>query len=404
VGGLDKHLNQRDQKALLAVLEKAKDIGRKMKAKEEEKRWSEMEIPLNLTDGLGRLTKNELSTIRTQLDFTGASALKKQELIITLGQYVPAVLPNFLNKWDETRYRIIKQVADRGGHAFLPLDSHQLDYFKNRGMVFSGTYRGKKTLAIPQEILECLKNMDSTSYHETVRRNTEWVKLTQGILFYYGHLGLNELVDLITSHTGTTLIIGDYLSVLEDSISFYQEIRLDTTGFSNSRVWDAEKVKKEHKSRPDLPFHTFTKAQLILAGEPDFVDRNPSYQAFVKFIMKNYTIDREEADSLVEECVYAIQIGESPNNLLTFLQSQMEIDELELIKGFMDHIVMLHNNTRQWMIKGYTPDELSYAKSRVSILQPTAKADVIDLATRKKVGRNDPCPCGSGKKFKKCCG
>ena len=26
------------------------------------------------------------------------------------------------------------------------------------------------------------------------------------------------------------------------------------------------------------------------------------------------------------------------------------------------------------------------------------------VSTRKKVGRNDPCPCGSGKKFKKCCG
>jgi uncharacterized protein len=25
-------------------------------------------------------------------------------------------------------------------------------------------------------------------------------------------------------------------------------------------------------------------------------------------------------------------------------------------------------------------------------------------ASRKKVGRNDPCPCGSGKKYKKCCG
>ncbi|MGN1107677.1 MAG: SEC-C metal-binding domain-containing protein, partial [Huintestinicola sp.] len=22
----------------------------------------------------------------------------------------------------------------------------------------------------------------------------------------------------------------------------------------------------------------------------------------------------------------------------------------------------------------------------------------------KKVGRNDPCPCGSGKKYKNCCG
>ncbi|MEG1849984.1 MAG: SEC-C metal-binding domain-containing protein [Oscillospiraceae bacterium] len=28
--------------------------------------------------------------------------------------------------------------------------------------------------------------------------------------------------------------------------------------------------------------------------------------------------------------------------------------------------------------------------------QPVKKTD--------KVGRNDPCPCGSGKKYKKCCG
>ncbi|HEY8461009.1 MAG TPA: SEC-C metal-binding domain-containing protein [Blastocatellia bacterium] len=25
-------------------------------------------------------------------------------------------------------------------------------------------------------------------------------------------------------------------------------------------------------------------------------------------------------------------------------------------------------------------------------------------AAPKKIGRNDPCPCGSGKKYKKCCG
>ncbi|MCY7731099.1 SEC-C domain-containing protein [Aerococcus urinaeequi] len=25
------------------------------------------------------------------------------------------------------------------------------------------------------------------------------------------------------------------------------------------------------------------------------------------------------------------------------------------------------------------------------------------MKTRRKIGRNDPCPCGSGKKYKKCC-
>ena len=27
-----------------------------------------------------------------------------------------------------------------------------------------------------------------------------------------------------------------------------------------------------------------------------------------------------------------------------------------------------------------------------------------NAAVRRKVGRNEPCPCGSGRKFKKCCG
>ena len=26
------------------------------------------------------------------------------------------------------------------------------------------------------------------------------------------------------------------------------------------------------------------------------------------------------------------------------------------------------------------------------------------IVKEKKIGRNDPCPCGSGKKYKKCCG
>ncbi|MDD5020908.1 MAG: SEC-C metal-binding domain-containing protein, partial [Endomicrobiaceae bacterium] len=28
----------------------------------------------------------------------------------------------------------------------------------------------------------------------------------------------------------------------------------------------------------------------------------------------------------------------------------------------------------------------------------------INAKDIKKIGRNDPCPCGSGKKYKKCCG
>jgi preprotein translocase subunit SecA len=45
------------------------------------------------------------------------------------------------------------------------------------------------------------------------------------------------------------------------------------------------------------------------------------------------------------------------------------------------------------------PKERKFVDNRndAGTVQPIVKKD-------KKVGRNDPCPCGSGKKYKKCCG
>jgi preprotein translocase subunit SecA len=38
-------------------------------------------------------------------------------------------------------------------------------------------------------------------------------------------------------------------------------------------------------------------------------------------------------------------------------------------------------------------------------VQPAATGEVQTITREhEKIGRNDPCPCGSGKKYKKCCG
>jgi preprotein translocase subunit SecA len=41
-------------------------------------------------------------------------------------------------------------------------------------------------------------------------------------------------------------------------------------------------------------------------------------------------------------------------------------------------------------------DQARLAGGGVNPVQQVVRGD--------KVGRNDPCPCGSGKKYKKCCG
>jgi hypothetical protein len=49
-----------------------------------------------------------------------------------------------------------------------------------------------------------------------------------------------------------------------------------------------------------------------------------------------------------------------------------------------------------------TDDEMPNVKAIASTPVPEGRA--VPVRTSRKVGRNDPCPCGSGLKYKKCCG
>jgi hypothetical protein len=59
---------------------------------------------------------------------------------------------------------------------------------------------------------------------------------------------------------------------------------------------------------------------------------------------------------------------------------------------------------------GLSPEEEDLVKAALDHLldlygrKPVFSAADADAAPEAKAGRNDPCPCGSGKKFKKCCG
>ena len=61
---------------------------------------------------------------------------------------------------------------------------------------------------------------------------------------------------------------------------------------------------------------------------------------------------------------------------------------------------------RKWSNRGFTDKELGRQKKEVSFFVAPEQIlkDVQTPKIQKKIGRNDPCPCGSGKKYKKCCG
>jgi uncharacterized protein YecA (UPF0149 family) len=83
--------------------------------------------------------------------------------------------------------------------------------------------------------------------------------------------------------------------------------------------------------------------------------------------------------------------GELPEELIAVLQAQMQKKAMEqgaiTVNGGFD------NAEQNFSVKSEQPQ----AQEPRIVLQPAVRMTP-------KVGANEPCPCGSGKKYKKCCG
>lgn len=66
----------------------------------------------------------------------------------------------------------------------------------------------------------------------------------------------------------------------------------------------------------------------------------------------------------------------------------------------MNHSIQ--EDTVKYMYHVETPEKME--RKRVAQPVSTDREPQQPIVKKKKIGRNDPCPCGSGKKYKKCCG
>lgn len=74
---------------------------------------------------------------------------------------------------------------------------------------------------------------------------------------------------------------------------------------------------------------------------------------------------------------------------------ELDIDYEKLYSNMLDAQADYLYELPQW-------EAIFSKEKRIEITKAYKKSKII--VNPNKVGRNDPCPCGSGKKYKKCCG
>jgi len=156
----------------------------------------------------------------------------------------------------------------------------------------------------------------------------------------------------------------------------WKRVAYDQQGQPVKRVWD-EFLAQEKKTYVKILTEKLT---LIEGSMEELAERFslslPHMANFVDGI-------REAVDGLPET-----------DELEADTQIKLEIDFKRLYKQMVEYKAKPLYSLTEW-------NEIFSAEEQKEFYQEQKKARTI--VRSEKVGRNEPCPCGSGKKYKKCC-
>lgn len=200
---------------------------------------------------------------------------------------------------------------------------------------------------------------------------------------------------------------------------------------------------RQHQGKP----YFVPKKSILLSYEDAFYcEPSPQAISLRSFLSRQLHNEDTMVNSIMEELIYSCRCLDAGIAEVIQRMNQMGVTLKKM--GLSEEFIMLyqdfHNNTRMQANRGYTPNELlSLCPPEQQVPQsislgPNIRKGIADGSIRVsdlrqqilsaqlpnedlrrgllkelaeiqppraiKIGRNELCPCGSGKKYKKCCG
>lgn len=195
------------------------------------------------------------------------------------------------------------------------------------------------------------------------------------------------------------------------------------------------------------PYYVPDKKEFLAYDNPFYCEDSPEAAAFRNFLLTRTTLPEDMMEAVFTDIYYGLHCMNAG-----FEDVMKRLDDVGVafrhkadVGAFSDVYTAFHNHVRMQCNRGHTPDELfamlppeeriprilsfgpnirqaiadgtmnpdELRKSILTMELPNEElrfsllkeiAEAVNAAKPKKIGRNDPCPCGSGKKYKKCCG
>ncbi|MBI9014153.1 MAG: SEC-C domain-containing protein [Clostridiales bacterium] len=180
------------------------------------------------------------------------------------------------------------------------------------------------------------------------------------------------------------VILKDY-SLIAELLRLDKDINFEGA-YLVHEILEDDKTKQEILLN-DKPYFKPPLNEFLNYDEEFFCENNTHELKMQTFLIDKLGCEAEEAEEIFFDIQTCIQDGNMDELFMLLEYHHVEMNSQKEFDKFMKLYTQLSNHTRLWINHGFTPSEMSQMQ-----------------VGHVKIGRNQPCPCGSGKKYKKCCG
>ncbi|OPL08319.1 MAG: hypothetical protein AVO33_11320 [delta proteobacterium ML8_F1] len=242
-----------------------------------------------------------------------------------------------------------------------------------------------------------------------MKRLTKYVIATTHL---YGLVHKDKVVEIYNSQNEKPIDVRAVEALLEKPTEELEKAFVFPQGeyFVHEVILEFDEFDLLLRQKGNKPHYVPEKNELLKYVDDSYFEKNLAYKTLLRFMTVNFfKEEKEKAEMIVEDIQGQCQFGINPRLVMEDLNRYgVVFDGIDQVNELLSLIMDLSNHTRIWQNNGHTPDEIFEAFEKPNMRPLPQKPFVYDEGSKTavkevKVGRNDPCPCGSGKKYKKCC-
>lgn len=340
--------------------------------------------------------KKQIDILAKNIDMKLASSLNKSKAIEKYVSEYEACIKNKMNVFNEELYRILHNCVNNNGRIQISEnniteygDKHA--FLMNKGIIFPCMENGQPIFIMPQVMQNIVKQIDTIEFRKLMKNNSEILNVFKGMIEAYGILYFDDVKVLMAKYA--PIEESTLFSLLEQGSYYNLEYygAINDNGkiiFINDKIEDHKEIINEIDK--DLDYTFINKKELISMSEEGYLKKSSIGSKFIKEFSSMFVMEK---DDLIENMnILALEIqyrnsDEILKDLLSDICQNLSKEDQNRVGAVINKLI---KNIRLWKYKGESINE--------------KEGNNKPIVSEKTVGRNDPCPCGSGKKYKKCCG